>query len=319
MSNGVDSPESRAVRKNRIRAILFFLLAAAAGLAGVFMFVQYMDRVKKALPRAAADTQPVVTAAMDVPIAMRLEAKHLTLTDWPKKQVPQGTFRKVEKVVGRTVRQSLVKGEPLLASRLADEKRGQGIAALLDQGVRAMAVQVNSVVGVAGFVQPGDLVDVIAVMKPDGETREVLDNEAASISKIVLQNIKVLAVGQHLSTEGREPVKVKVVTLAVTPGQSERLALATRYGGIQLVIRSRIDQAFEPTAGVTPLMLLAPDEGAEVWTYGEKQPVVARRPERRRKKEEKPSRPASSTVEIIRGTRVEERKLRSYEATGISE
>jgi pilus assembly protein CpaB len=319
MSNGADSPESRAVRKSRVRAIIFFMLAVVAGLAGVVLFVQYMDRVKEALPRAAADTQPVVTAAMDVPIAIRLEAKHLVLTDWPRQQVPEGSFRKIEGVVGRTVRQSLVKGEPLLAGRLADEKRGQGMAALLDPGVRAMAVGVGSVVGVAGFVQPGDVVDVITIMKPDTETRDVLDNEAATISKIVLQNIKVLAVGGHMATKGRKPVKVKVVTLAVTPGQSERLALATRYGSIQLVIRSRIDQAFVPTAGVTPLMLLAPDEGAEVWTYGEKEPVVVRRRPRRPKVEEKPRGPESSTVEIIRGTRVEKRRVRSYETTDKSE
>jgi pilus assembly protein CpaB len=190
------------------------------------------------------------------------------------------------------------------------------MAALLDEGLRAMAVQVNSVVGVAGFVQPGDYVDVITTMRPDGETKDVLDNDAASISKIILQNIKVLAVGTHLATEGREPVKVKVVTLAVTPDQSEKLALGSQYGKIQLTIRSRIDQEEEATAGVTPLVLLSPDEGAELTTSRVREPVAVRRPASRRRAktaEEPAKRP--STVEIIRGTRIEERKLRSYEAT----
>ena len=151
--------------------------------------------------------------------------------------------------------------------------------------------------------------------RPDDETRTALDNEAAKVSKIILQNIRVLAVGEHLSTQGREPVKVKVVTLAVTPEQSERLALGSVYGQIQLTIRSRVDQTQAATAGVTPLNLLAPDEGAAVEKPSEPVQVARRAVGRREKQEEKPAEPEGSTVEIIRGTRIEERKLHSFEAT----
>jgi pilus assembly protein CpaB len=187
------------------------------------------------------------------------------------------------------------------------------MAALLDEGMRAMAVEVDAVVGVAGFVQPGDIVDVITTMDPDDETKEQLANEADRISKIILQNIKVLAVGEHLSTEGRKPVKVKVVTLSVTPDQSERLALGSQHGRIQLTMRSRIDLKQEPTAGVTPLDLLTPDEGAEVAVRDKD--TIPRRTygSRRKKKDDKETAPAAPTVEIIRGTRIEERKLRTYD------
>jgi pilus assembly protein CpaB len=182
-----------------------------------------------------------------------------------------------------------------------------------------MAVEVDSVVGVAGFVQPGDYVDVITLMSPDEETKKSLNIVADKIAKIVLQNIKVLAVGVHLSTEGRDPVTVNVVTLAVTADQSERLALGSRHGRILLTIRPRTDQEIEATAGVTPVNLLAPDDGAQLVTARERERepitrrvVVYRHP----KKEEAPPPPAAPvapTVEIIRGNRVEERKLRSYE------
>jgi pilus assembly protein CpaB len=175
-------------------------------------------------------------------------------------------------------------------------------------------------VGVAGFVQPGDYVDVITTMGLDGETKKDLNSEAGTIAKIILQNIKVLAVGEHLATEGREPVKVKVVTVAVTPEQSERLALGSRHGRVILTIRPRIDQEIEATAGITPLKLLSPDEGARIAARREREsePVVTKRfVDRRRpaKKEEvaPPPAPATPTVEIIRGNKVEERKLRSYD------
>jgi len=315
-NESMESSESRAVRKNRFRAILFFFLAGLAGLVGLLMFTQYMGRIKKALPGAAASTSSVVVAAMDIPIATRLETKHMTVSPWPKESVPIGTFSKAETLIGRTVRQAIIKSEPILERRLADVKQGQGIAALLDPGLRAMAVEVNSVVGVAGFVQPGDYVDVITTMSPDSETKRDLNRRADKISKIILQNIKVLAVGEHLTTEGREPVTVKVVTLAVSAEQSERLALGSLHGRIQLTIRPRIDQQYEATAGVTPFMLLAPDQGTVTEVPKEKvrEVVVVKRIEdRRRPQKETAPAPAAPTVEIIRGNRVEERKLRSYE------
>jgi pilus assembly protein CpaB len=310
----MESPANRVVRQNRIRAILFFVLAGIAGLVGLLMFTQYVNRIKKAIP-TATDTQGVVVAAMDMPIATRLEKRHLAVSAWPRQSLPEGSFGKMADLVGRTVRQSIVKNEPILEKMLADVKQGQGLAALLDEGLRAMAVEVNSVVGVAGFVQPGDFVDVITTMSPDEETRRDLGRKADKISKIILQNIKVLAVGEHLATQGREPVKVQVVTLAVTAEESERLALASQHGRIILTIRPRIDQQIEATVGVTPIMLLAPDQGAVAEAPKEKvrETVVVRRVEVRRAapKEVAAPPPAAPTVEIIRGNRIEERKLRT--------
>jgi pilus assembly protein CpaB len=311
-----DSPENHAVRRNRLRAILFFVLAVVAGSAGLFIFTQYINKIKKTLPAGSDTTQPVIVAAMDIPIATRLESRHVIVVGWPKQNVPEGSHGNLKDVVGRTVRQAMVKDEPILDKRLADSKQGQGIAALLDPGLRAMAVEVDSVVGVAGFVQPGDFVDVITTMSPDEETKKTLNSEADRISRIILQNIKVLAVGEHLSTEGREPVKVKVVTLAVSAQQSEQLALGSQYGRILLTIRPRVDTRVTQTTGISPKRLLAPDAGTTVAPPQETETTSHHSSEHRRRAEKTEGAlptlappPGAPTVEIIRGNRVEERKL----------
>lgn len=309
-----ESPGARVARKIRVRAIVFLVLALAAGGGAVLLVKQYLDSVRGRVAAATTQTVPVVVAAMDVPIATQLAEQHLAVTTWPAKHVPQGSFTKLEEVVGRTVRQAVIKGEPLLDGRLADKDRGDGLAAVLDKGMRAMAVRVDQVVGVAGFVQPGDFVDVITTMPPDEETRKDLKSKAAKLSKIILQNIRVLTVGEHMATKGNKPVKVQVVTLAVSPDDSERLALASGHGTLQLTMRSRIDPDRVPTAGVTPVALLAPDEGMKDETPAPAVTVAERprrtRPAPRQKKVDEPPKPAAPVVEILRGGKVEERKLR---------
>lgn len=312
-----NAPETRAVSQIRVRAVLFLLLAVGAGGGAVFLFKQYLDRMRSSTA-AATQTVPVVVAAMDVPIAARIEAKHVQIVQWPKAYAPAGTLAKITDVVDHTLRTNVVKGEPILKERLADEKEGRGLAALLAEGMRAMAVSVDSAVGVAGFVQPGDYVDVLTTMAFDEETREALKTNPARISKIILQNVLVLAVGEHLRTEGgSKPVPVKVVTLGVTPEESERLALASQHGRLTLTMRARIDQKIAATAGITPVQLLMPDEGAEEHQVTEPvEPRVTLRSHRRREPAAVAAAPVAPppeapVVEILRGTKVEQRKLRA--------
>jgi pilus assembly protein CpaB len=319
-----EAPETRAVSQIRVRAVLFLLLAVGAGGGAVFLFKQYLDRMRSTTA-AATQTVPVVVAAMDVPIAARIEAKHVQIVQWPKAHAPAGVLGKTTDVVDHTLRTSVVKGEPILKERLADEKEGRGLAALLAEGMRAMAVSVDSAVGVAGFVQPGDYVDVLTTMSPDDETREALKTNPARMSKIILQNVLVLAVGEHLQTEGNKPVPVKVVTLGVTPEESERLALAGQHGRLTLTMRARIDQKIAATAGITPVQLLTPDEGAEEHQIIEPvEPRVTLRSHRRREPAAVAAAPAAPppeapVVEILRGTKVEQRKLRAPDPTAAPE
>lgn len=313
-----ESPEHRIVSQIRTRALLFLVVAVVAGAGAVMLVKQYLDRVETVAASAAPKTTGVVVAAMDIPIAVQLEAKHVAVVSWPVDHVPAGSFGDPKKVIGKTIRQNIVKGEAVLAERLADEDLGQGLAALLADGMRAMAVEVDAVVGVAGFVQPGDYVDVITTMQADDETRKERNDEAAKVSKIILQNVRVLAVGEHLTTSvGGKPVNVKVVTLGVTPPESEKLALASQYGQIQLALRSRVDQITTETEGVTPAKLLvgtaaAPAEVASSSTDTEAKPRQTYRHQRPKPEVvvEAAKKPEAPVVEILRGTKVEQRKLR---------
>ena len=294
--------------------MIFLVIAVIAGLGAVLLVQRYRSEMISAVEEAAPKTTPVIVAALDLPIAVRLEDTHLKIVAWPREHVPEGSYSKVEELLGKTLRQGLVKGEPVLSERLANEEQGQGLAALLADGMRAMAVKVDAMVGVAGFVQPGDFVDVITTMSSDDETNKRRGEEAANISKLILQNVHVLAVGEHLSyTSASKPVNVNVVTLGVTPAEAEKLALASQYGKIQLVLRSRIDQETEETPGISPAQLLA--GSAPTVTEAPERPRRAFRypPPRRRKPPdtEQPAKPAAPTVEILRGSKVESRTLRA--------
>jgi pilus assembly protein CpaB len=172
-------------------------------------------------------------------------------------------------------------------------------------------------VGVAGFIHPGDYVDVVTTMNvPINGARSGMEQEARS--KIVLQNIKVLAVGEDLMADESKPVKVPVVTLLVTPEESERLALASTQGKLQLTMRAQRDQGEVPTGGVSPPELLGaaarvavaapppPSSSSHHHSHAAPPPAVAAAPAAPKKE--------GDVVEILRGDRLEERKLRAKES-----
>lgn len=312
------SPDDQRAGRLRARGLLFLLLAVGAGVVAMILVRQYMASVQSAVARLEQPTQPIAVAAMDVPTATKLEAKHVRMIEWPTASLPVGGFETAKDLLGRTARQDMFQGEVLLGSKLVDPSEGQGLSSLLAPGQRAMAVRVDPVVGVAGFVHPGDFVDVISTMQPDEETKELRREDAAWISRIVLQHVRVLAVGDRLSSTGQkdETVAAGVFTLAVTPEQSETLALASQYGKLQLSLRSRVDTEAAGTEGQSPAMLLVAGTTAKPVEVAEPTaPPVRTRSRSRREAQpeetEKPAPPAAPVVEILRGTRVEERKLHS--------
>lgn len=315
-----NDPSSNAVRKLRLRAFTFLAMALVLGSGAVLLVKTYLDRARATARSAQVASTPVVVAAADLPIATTLTAEHLKVIAWPSESVPKESFHTVAALIGHTTSQGLVAGEALLPGRLIDPARGRGLSALLAPGTRAMAVKVDQVIGVAGFVGAGDFVDVIVTLQPDEETNDQLGQEKIPrISKIILQNIKVLAVGEQLQTDGRKPVKVQVVTLEVLPDQSERLALSAQYGKVNLTMRSRLDSVATATTGVTPFALLTPEDLArlqEASSDGKREPerrpsaAVPRQARRAVASEPgKPSEPAAPVVEILRAGKREERTL----------
>ncbi len=227
-------------------------------LAGAAMFgLLAAVSVSRYLSNAQATTRnanTVVVAKVDVPLGTALVAEQLTTVQLPPEAVPDGAFNSTEKMLGRVTVTNLAAREPVTDFKLAPEGSTGGLSAVIPEGYRAMTVKVDDVVGVSGFLRPGTMVDVLTVIdKPDQGTAQ-----REPISKIVLQNVKVLASGQNIDKpkDSREADTVKAVTLQVTPEQAEKLALASTEGKLRLVMRNSVDQGDEQTLGIDRRTLL---------------------------------------------------------------
>jgi pilus assembly protein CpaB len=250
-----------------IGALAFGLLAAIS-----------VSRYLAGAQAYANNLNNVVVAKVDIPLGTKIVAEQLSVVQFPKGSTPDGTFDTIEKLVGRVAVSSFAPREPITESRLAAEGTAGGLTAVIPEGYRAMTVKVDDAAGVSGFIMPGALVDVVVVIEPQDAT-----SAQGPISKIVLQNIKVLANGQNIDQpkNEREANSVKAVTLQVTPEQAEKLALASTEGKLQLVMRNSIDQDDEQTTGVNKHTLLTGERAAPVPDPGalksEQKPVPAPR------------------------------------------
>ncbi|MGH9854173.1 MAG: Flp pilus assembly protein CpaB [Blastocatellia bacterium] len=240
----------------RNKALVFVLIGAV-----VFGLIAAVS-VSRYLSSAATrnEMRPVVIAKVELPLGSKIIPEQLTTAQFPRDATPDGTFDSVDKIVGRITVTRIAPREPITASRLAQLGSTGGLSAIIPEGYRAMTVRVDDVVGIAGFVMPGTLVDVLVVITPP-------DNSAQGpISKIVLQNIKVLASGQDLDQpkNEREPNAVRSVTLQVTPEQAEKLNLAASEGRLQLALRNSIDQDDKQTLGANRRTLLTGERALPV-------------------------------------------------------
>jgi pilus assembly protein CpaB len=282
-------------------ALIFGLLAAVS--------------VSRYLSNAQAfsnDMHKVAVAKVAIPIGTKILPEQVMIVQFPKESTPDGAFESPEKLAGRVTVTNIAPREPITEARLAPEGTAGGLSAVIPEGYRAMTVKVDDVVGISGFIMPGMLVDVVVVIDPGDRGSQ------DPVSKIVLQNIKVLANGQNIDKPDseREANSVKAVTLQVTPEQAEKLALAATEGKLQLVMRNSIDQGDEQTTGVTKRGLLNGEHAApapEPGSLKSEQPKVEPKPVVRRVRpvvEAKPApAPASSPaapraqVEMIEGAK----------------
>ena len=233
----------------------FFIVLVGALVFGVLAAVS----VSKYLSSAQGFTRnmsKVAVAKVMIPLGTKIVAEQITVVQFPKESTPEGAFDAPDKLVGRVAVINIGAREPITESRLAAEGSSAGLAAIIPEGYRAMTVKVDDAAGISGFIQPGAMVDVVVTIDPqqDGGHKD-------PISKVVLQNIKVLANGQNIDKpeNEREANSVKAVTLQVTPEQAEKLALASSEGKLQLMMRSQIDQGDEQTPGVNKRNLLTGD------------------------------------------------------------
>ena len=240
------------------RLIIAVLAAVAFGLVAAVSVTRYLANAQE----YTRNLSNVVIAKTDIEVGSRIIAEQLSVAQFPRSVAPNGTFAKIdENLVGRIAVTKISAREPITENRLAPEGSAAGLSAIIPEGYRAMNVRVDDVVGISGFIMPGTLVDVVVTIEPPDEAKN-----RERVSKIVLQNIKVLANGVNLDKPKNEKgaERVKTVTLQVTPDQAEKLALATSEGRLQLVMRNSIDQGDEITAGANKRTLLSGERALPV-------------------------------------------------------
>jgi pilus assembly protein CpaB len=215
---------------------LMTILLVAALIAGACTWVVYRLVSVRILASKPVSTTQVVAAAKDIPLGAVLTTADLTtmtLGGTP----PKGAILKPEDAIGRGVITQISQGEPILDGQLAGLGSGGGLAPTIPQGMRACAVRVDEVVGVAGFVTPGMRVDVLASGNPPGEGAS-----QGVVTETILQNIQVLSAGTDIQRDAEgKPQQVQVVNLLVTPEQAQLLSLAANSLKIQLVLRNPLD------------------------------------------------------------------------------
>jgi pilus assembly protein CpaB len=294
------------------RLIIAVLAALAFGLIAAVSVSRYLANAQA----YTKNLNNVVVAKVDIPVGSRIIAEQLAVAQFPRSVAPEGIYTKIDdKLIGRVAVTRIAAREPITESRLAPIGSAAGLSSVIPEGYRAMNVRVDDVVGISGFIMPNTLVDIVVVIEPpdDGKQRE-------RISKIVLQNIKVLANGGNLDKpkNEKEAERVKTVTLQVTPEQAEKLALASSEGRLQLVMRNSIDQGDEVTPGANKKSLLSGERALpipEPGLGGKEAPApratTARRAPRPRpaateavtKAAPAPAAPPRPSIEVIEGSK----------------
>lgn len=231
----------------------FLIVLAGALIFGLLAAVS-VSRYLSGAQAYANNLNTVVVAKVEIPLGTKIIAEQVETVQVPAGTTPDGTFEAVDKLVGRVAVVNIAPRETITDTKLAPEGTAGGLSSVIPEGYRAMTVKVDDAAGISGFIQPGTTVDVVVVINPPDKT-----TNQDPISKIVLQNIKVLANGQNIDNpkDEREANTVKAVTLQVTPEQAEKLALASNEGKLQLVMRNQIDQGDTQTTGMDKRRLLS--------------------------------------------------------------
>jgi pilus assembly protein CpaB len=236
----------------------------------------------------------VIAAATDIKLGTVLRDADLTTIEITG-TLPKGAILKKENAIGRGVISNLYLGEPIMESRLAAPGSGGGLAATIPQGMRATAVRVNEVVGVAGFVTPGMRVDVLITGNPPGGA-----TTQGSLVRTLLQNIEVLSAGTDIQRDAEgKPLQVQVVNLLVTPAQAEILSLASSETRIQLVLRNPLDTKLDKPPGTATAQLFSESSPPKAIVAGHVVP--------------KPAAPRVYLVEVFNGSKKSETKFAAGE------
>ena len=228
-------------RKRILGIVGFAVCLALVASLGAYRFLSEKNQMAES---AKLQTVGVAVAVVDIPLGTTINSNQVGVSLWPKNLHPKDAFTTAVPVVGRIAMRDILRGEPVVESRLVPKDKSSGLLSLkVPAGMRAFTVKVNEVVGVGGFIVPDSRVDVVVTTAVSPERQQ------EQVAKTFLQNILVLAAGQVVEQKDNKPVTVNTVTLAVTPDESEKLALASNDGKIQLVMRNFADAQKVETHG----------------------------------------------------------------------
>ena len=263
------------------RALWMILVSLLLGLVAVVVAGKWVS------DQTRIDASTVLVAARDIDVGTRLSKDMIKETDWPSASKPNGSFQDPISLEGRVLKSHLVLGEPVLESKLAPKGTSGGLSSVIAEGKRAITVRVNDVIGVAGFALPGNQVDILV---------NAQDENRKPFSRIVLEQILVLAVAQDVGRDDTKPKVVTAVTLEVSPQEAETLDLARSIGTLSLALRNQIDDQNIDTEGRRIRDLL--NDPPSVAAASTEQKVVYRRRASQ-----------SQTVAVIRGLHKSETKI----------
>ena len=231
------------------RTLTLIVLSVILGLGATWMANNWLTARLNTSPDD--NQRNVVIATVEIAFGQMIEPQQVTLVRMPKDAAPDDAFDSTEKVVGKIATFSLLRGDILRGARLAEHMGGSTLASLIEPSKRAISVRVDDVVGVGGFLLPGNRVDVLA-------TRQ-MGNDGNAESKTILEDLRVLAVDQTASTDKTQPVVVRAVTVEVSPAQAEVLVKGMAAGKVQLALRNPLDNhkeavLAEPVAMAEPVL-----------------------------------------------------------------
>lgn len=299
--------------ERRYSLVFYMALVVAAGATyGVYKLLQH----NRESTRIA--TVPVVVALADMPEGATIDRSLVTANPWPVPTIPAGAFSSPDSVVGRVTRVAVFKGEPIVPGRLAPAGTGPGLEVKITPGKRAMALRINDVAGISGFIQPNSRVDVMVTLANQAQ------GQKQQVAKLFMENMRVLSVGHEVQRDAQgKPINAATITLEVTPEEAERLAVATSQGSIQLVLRGYGDPDSIDTKGATSRDVLS-----QLRVVQPEPERVATRPAPRQRRapepapapppvvvEVPPKRPDSLVVRIYRGAEVTQRKFDRSDST----
>lgn len=231
------------------RTLTLVAVSLTLGLGAALMANNWLDGRLNAAPDD--NMKNVVVATVEIPFGQMIEAQQVAIVRMPKDAVPDDAFDSNEKVLGKIATFALLRGDVLRSARVAEHLGGSTLASLIAPDKRAISVRVDDVVGVGGFLLPGNRVDVLATKRSDGSSND-------SESRTILQDLRVLAVDQTAGTDKTQPVVVRAVTLEMSAKEAEVLVKAQSEGKLQLALRNPLDAQKQPQAVAAPVQAAPP-------------------------------------------------------------